>query len=96
MPSISPWVAKNLLVFVRDLVNLGTLPVSLAAQNRLAVLAGMAEVEYADSPDPALSSAVEVGRTAKDLFVYAVGQEEISEAAQELRRAVDFHMSLNP
>ncbi|WP_156747648.1 hypothetical protein [Nocardia sp. 852002-51244_SCH5132740] len=95
-PSISPWVADSLRDHVMAMVNSREFPPELEAQNRLSMLSGMAEAEYADSLDPALSSVVEFGRAAVDLFVFCVPEDSkaVTAAADRLREVAQFHFAL--
>lgn len=94
--SICPWVADSLIARLMAVVNSGEFPPPLEAQNSLVLLAGMAAAEYVDSPDAALSSVVEVGRAAVDLFVHCVPEDSaaVTAAADRLRDATEFYFSL--
>ncbi|OBA49723.1 hypothetical protein A5789_30765 [Nocardia sp. 852002-51101_SCH5132738] len=89
-------MAESLIDQLMAVVNSREFPPSLAAQNRIVILAGMAAAEYVDSPDPSLSSVVEVGRAAVDLFVHCVPEDSkaVTAAADRLREAAQFHFAL--
>ena len=68
-PSISCFVRDPLVSLVEKMVESGVAP-SMKQQNRVILLAEMAETEYSGTRDPFAASALNIARAAVDFFVH--------------------------